>query len=117
LAAHAVLGEPRWLDLAERSAWAAWEQEASSADLCCGHGGRAYGLLALYQATGTRAWLSRAREVAGHAAIGIREHALVRDSLYRGEPGIAVLAAEMDHPEHASMPLFAPEGGTPGSAR
>jgi serine/threonine-protein kinase len=117
VAAHAALGDERFLELAERSAWAAWEQKTPSADLCCGLGGQAYGLLALYQATGSGAWLSRARELAGDAAIGIRERSLVRDSLYRGEPGIAVLAAEMDRPELAAMPLFAPEGGTPGPAR
>ena len=32
-----------------------------------------------------------------------------RHSLYRGQPGIAVLAADLEHPAAAAMPLFGDE--------
>jgi serine/threonine-protein kinase len=110
LAAHEVLGDPRFLDVAERCALGAWEHAEARADLCCGFGGRAYALLALHAAIGGRAWLERARGLSARAAAAIGEQSIRRESLYRGEAGIAVLAAEIDRPELAAMPLFAGEG-------
>jgi serine/threonine-protein kinase len=105
-AAHALRSARTRKRSSRSAAWAAWEAKDRTASLCCGLAGRAYGLLALHQATGVRAWLARARDLAAGAAALIREQASPRDSLFRGEPGIAVLAAEIDRPELAAMPLF-----------
>src|SRR5262249_21906314 len=96
-------------ELAERCGWATWEHPDQGPDLCCGLAGRAYGLIALHQVTGDAAWLARARELAGRAATELEERP-VGDGLYRGTRGVAVLAAEIDRPEIAAMPVFASEG-------
>ncbi|HEX5591744.1 MAG TPA: lanthionine synthetase LanC family protein [Solirubrobacterales bacterium] len=107
LAAHRLLGEERFEDWARRAAWTAYESPIpSGGDLCCGFGGRAYAVLALYRHGGEEVWLARARPLAERAAVNIRANALRRDSLYKGEVGVALLAAELERPEHASMPLF-----------
>lgn len=105
--------EAPFLDLAEGSAWSAWEARSSLANLCCGLGGRAYGLLRFYHHTGTKQWLDRAKAIAIRAM-----HAMIRNqlsqkrplSLFKGSAGIAVLAADLDHPERAAMPFFDSEG-------
>jgi len=33
-------------------------------------------------------------------------------SLYKGDTGVAVLTADLDHPEGAAMPFFSAEGWT-----
>jgi serine/threonine-protein kinase len=107
LTAHRLLGEERFEDWARRAAWTAYESPIpSGGDLCCGFGGRAYAVLALYRHGGEEVWLARARSLAERAAVNIRANSLRRDSLYKGEVGIALLAAELDDPEHACMPLF-----------
>ncbi|HYU26426.1 MAG TPA: lanthionine synthetase LanC family protein, partial [Thermoanaerobaculia bacterium] len=65
---HQIVGDERWLKLAERSAWITWDQPRMTASLCCGSAGRAYALLNLYKHSGDAAWLSRARQSANHAA-------------------------------------------------
>lgn len=106
-AAHRLLGEGRFESWARRAAWTAYESPIpSGGDLCCGFGGRAYALLGLYRHSGEEAWLARARDLAERAAVNIRANSLRRDSLYKGEMGVALLAAELERPEHACMPLF-----------
>ena len=85
-----------------------WEEPDTVANLCCGLAGRAYGLLNLYRASGDREWFDRARELAERAAIHI-ERSGIAGSLYKGDVGAAVLAAEVSDPEAACMPLFEPE--------
>jgi hypothetical protein len=77
--------------------------------------GQAYALLALYKRIGERAWLHRAQELAEKAAIAYRElapglnsdaHLLRPDSLYKGELGVAVLAADLQNPNDSAMPAF-----------
>ena len=100
-----------YLALAEASAWTAWEGRRSVPDLCCGTAGRAYGLLAHYRSTGAEIWLERARVLAEHAARALRRSRGPRPlSLYKGEPGIVLLLADLNHPETASMPFFESEG-------
>jgi hypothetical protein len=41
--------------------------------------------------------------------MSIQTAALRRDSLYKGDVGVALLAAELGAPEHACMPLFGSE--------
>jgi serine/threonine-protein kinase len=105
--AHRLLGEERFEDWARRAAWTAAESPIpSGGDLCCGFGGRAYAALGLYRHRGEEAWLARARSLAERAAVNIRANSLRRDSLYKGEVGVALLIAELEDPEHACMPLF-----------
>jgi serine/threonine-protein kinase len=106
-AAHRLLGEDRFESWSRRAAWTAYESPIpSGGDLCCGFGGRAYALLSCYRHSGEEVWLSRARSLAERAAVNIRANSLRRDSLYKGEVGVALLVAELELPEHACMPLF-----------
>lgn len=115
--AHKQLGDESYARLGEMAAWSAYEGQAPApGDLCCGLAGRAYGLLSLYQHSGEPLWLSRARTVADHAVRRVTIESLRRDSLYKGEVGVALLAADLEAPEHACMPLFASEGWPPRSA-
>jgi serine/threonine-protein kinase len=107
---HQVFEDDAYMDLATSAAWTAYDWPAETGDLCCGLGGRAYALLSLYQQTGEPAWLARARDLADRAAVSVRTSALRRDSLYRGEIGVAVLEADLLQPQHACMPLFQTEG-------
>jgi eukaryotic-like serine/threonine-protein kinase len=103
-------GDERWLRLAERAAWAAWESDEPVSSLCCGRSGRAYALLNLYRHTDETAWRDRGRELAlraaAHAAEGEGEGR--PDSLYKGLVGVALLAAEIEAPAEARMPFFEP---------
>jgi serine/threonine-protein kinase len=105
--------DDRWLDLAELAAWNAWEEPLSHADLCCGSAGRAYALLNLYKHTGNREWLTRARQLANHAAGAARSSAQRRHSLWKGEMGVAALIADLESPENAAMPSFENSLGVP----
>jgi serine/threonine-protein kinase len=105
-AAFDALRDPRWLDLARDAAWNAWEEPIHHADLCCGSAGRAYALLDLYQHTGEREWLARARQLANHAAGAARATSQRAHALWKGELGIAVLLADLEDPAEARMPFF-----------
>ena len=106
-AAHRLLGKDHFESWARRAAWTAYESPVpSGGDLCCGFGGRAYALLSLYRHSSEEVWLARAHRLAERAATNIRANSLRRDSLYKGEVGVALLAAELESPEHACMPLF-----------
>jgi len=104
----------RWEQLAVAAGWHAWESADQVQSLCCGLAGRAYALLALNRQGAGEEWLARARILADRAATASR-HAREEPSphsLYRGPLGIAVLAADLEHPEAAAMPLFGEEGWT-----
>jgi serine/threonine-protein kinase len=110
--AHTLVGDERYLRCAEQAAWNAWEEPDGIGTLCCGAAGRAYALLNLWRHTGDEDWLARARELAARAAVTIRTpHARVsaaerpRDSLYKGEVGVALLLAELEDPAEARMPF------------
>jgi hypothetical protein len=112
-------GSGRWMQLAHAAAWHAWEADDQVENLCCGLAGRAYALLDLYQAGAGAEWLDRARILADRAAAistAVASTAAADPleasqlhSLYRGQPGIAVLAADLERPEAAAMPLFGDE--------
>lgn len=104
--AHRLLGEEKWLELAELAAWHVWDEARGIASLCCGTAGRAYALLNLYKHTGSREWLSRARQMANDAAANAAATAQRASSLWRGELGAAVLIADLASPENARMPFF-----------
>ena len=108
--AHRHSGDSKHATLAERAAWAAVEAPDGIADLCCGLAGRAYAALAAYKLTRDEAWLTRAYDLTQRAAVSVRRYALRRDSLYKGELGIAVLAAELQRPLESCMPAFEADG-------
>jgi hypothetical protein len=108
-----ILPDPAWPALAEGAAWHAWEAPDAHANLCCGLAGRAYALLNLQRHGGAAAWLARARTLAGRAAREIARSNPGKeppDSLYKGEVGVAALAADLGRPEAAAMPFFEAEG-------
>jgi len=105
--AFEVLRMPRFAETSERAALSAWSAETQLGTLCCGLGGISYALLALYRLTGSNVWLERARITARRAASDSSKYFL-RDSLYKGAVGVAVLAEELNQPEIAAMPLFMP---------
>ncbi len=105
-AAARAFRDDRYVSLAERAAWTAYEGHPAPGDLCCGLAGRAYALLNLYRARGDQLWLARARDLAGQAVTSVREKALRRDSLYKGDIGVATLIADLDRPDDAAMPLY-----------
>jgi hypothetical protein len=104
--AHRLLGDERWLRLAEECAWNNWEEPCLVASLCCGSAGRAYALLSFYQHTGATEWLSRARQLANHAASVSFAKASRANTLWKGQLGVAVLIADLASPENARMPFF-----------
>jgi eukaryotic-like serine/threonine-protein kinase len=104
--AHRLLGDEQWLQLAELSAYDTWDQARGISNLCCGTAGRAYALLNLYKHTGATQWLSRARQLANHAAATAEETAQRHNSLWKGELGAAVLISDLTSPENARMPFF-----------
>lgn len=108
--AYRALGEPIYLELAEGAAWNAWEAPDGNASLCCGLAGRAYALLNFHRHGGGAGWLERARLLAERAAAAIGRQAETPHSLYKGEVGVAVLAADLARPEGAAMPFFEEEG-------
>jgi serine/threonine-protein kinase len=72
-------------------------------------------LLNLYKHTGDQRWLHAAQTQTQRAARSIiempanesyQELANRAESLYKGELGVALLAAELEKPESAVMPLF-----------
>jgi hypothetical protein len=96
--------------LARKAAWHSYEGTFDApGDLCCGLAGRAYALLQLYRFTGEPAWLERAKVLAKHAAAspGIPPNRL--NSLFHGDIGTALLAADLAAPEFACMPFFEDE--------
>ncbi|MEL6940772.1 MAG: lanthionine synthetase LanC family protein [Cyanobacteria bacterium J06598_1] len=116
--AFETYGEPEYLEFAKAAALESQQQLGSVGNLCCGIAGQAYGLLALYQVTGEDTWL-RGAEALSDQAIASSQPTLLRgqqfrsavqalpNSLYKGDVGIAVLAAELNRPQFAAMPLFA----------
>jgi hypothetical protein len=109
--AHSLLGDQRYLDLAAAAAWATYgKQETAPGDICCGLAGRAYSLATLHRHTGDEQWLARARLLGDRAAERIRDRPFRRDSLHKGDVGVALLLEELRAPTSAGLPLYEPEG-------
>jgi eukaryotic-like serine/threonine-protein kinase len=105
--AYRTFGEERYLAAAERAAWTTWRHShAPSSNLCCGLAGQAYALLNLHRHSGENTWLVRARELSARAVAEAASPRLRPNSLYRGDVGIALLAADLTRPETGCMPLF-----------
>ena len=108
--AHRMLGTARYLDVATGAAWNSWESADPAETLCCGLAGRGYALLNLYRHTKDPVWLDRARVLSARAVKSKGTHREYPHSLWKGEFGVAVLAADLEDPEWARMPFFEPEG-------
>lgn len=94
-------------ELAERAAWHVWEHPPEGlGSLCCGMAGAAYALL-------SRGWRQRAIQLADRAARAIVRESDTRDGLWYGEPGVALLAADLEAGGDGCMPLFSAEGWSP----
>jgi serine/threonine-protein kinase len=114
--AERLLGDEAYGVVAEQAAWTAWEAPDDAGDLCCGLAGRAYAALNVYKRAGDDAWRRRAHDLAERAALRTGRSALRRDSLYKGEIGVAVLAADLGRSEWSAMPLYEAEGCPRGGA-
>jgi eukaryotic-like serine/threonine-protein kinase len=120
--ANRLLQCPRWLELAEGAAWDAYHVREEGISLCCGLAGKAYGQLVLYKHTGDQRWLSHASAMTSQA---VREAEQITNngrphiplSLYKGNIGLAVLAAELAYPECSAMPFFEDEAWPASRAR
>lgn len=108
--AHRLLGHPRYLHLAYGAAWRSWDAPDQIVTLCCGLAGRAYALLNLYRHTKEAVWLDRARDLAVRGTHVTGNPKDYPHSLYKGEFGLAVLAADLEEPDEARMPFFEPLG-------
>jgi serine/threonine-protein kinase len=115
LAAHSVLSDDLYLVLANKAAWHTARTDSQIGSLCCGFSGQAYALLSIYRHSGDKAWLHRAQALAEKAAVAYRDMpagsdavalALRPDSLYKGELGVAVLAADLENPDGSALPAF-----------
>ncbi|MEA2564310.1 MAG: eukaryotic-like serine/threonine-protein kinase [Acidobacteriota bacterium] len=104
------LNDPAWMAFAEGAAWNSWEASDRNASLCCGLAGRAYALLDFWRCGGGDIWLERARDLAESAAVEVVRFSEAADSLYKGEPGVAALIADLARPEMAAQPFFGDEG-------
>ena len=102
-------GQSAPIDTAIQIGESAFAGREDFGNLWRGLAGRAYAMLALSRATGDRKWADRARSLSKRAATGS-----VCDrwpnSLHKGRIGLAVLAAEVERPKLAAMPLFEDEG-------
>jgi eukaryotic-like serine/threonine-protein kinase len=115
LAAHFALKEERYFVLAQEAARHAAEVDTRDGSLCCGFAGQSYAMLSLYRKSGERVWLHRAQLLAEKAAVFYRDLPLAHDSyataarpnsLYKGELGVAVLAADLQDPDESAQPAF-----------
>lgn len=111
-AAAEVLESDRWIGLARGAAWNSWESAQRESSLCCGLVGRAYAMLRLYRATGEQEWIGRARDLAETAARAGRFDHDRPWGLFRGPLGLAVLAADLRHPDGTWFPFMDDEPGT-----
>jgi len=105
--AHEVLGASALGEIAERAATSAYQSDIALGSLCCGQAGIGYALLAVHRITGSPQWLERAHSCARRAAADRSPHFL-RDALYKGAVGAALLTEELQAPSTAAMPLFEP---------
>jgi eukaryotic-like serine/threonine-protein kinase len=104
--AERSFADENYAELAHRAALNAWQEPSNLGDLCCGAAGRSYAMLNLYRQTGDAVWLGRAHDLANRAVASIQQRSMKRDSLYKGETGVALLIADLERPELSCMPLF-----------
>ncbi|HVF74974.1 MAG TPA: lanthionine synthetase LanC family protein [Acidimicrobiales bacterium] len=101
-----VTGDDSFVAPAERAAAYALAHGGGGASLCCGAGGHAYAALAVYRATGERAWLAQAHRAAERAAVEPAGDRFPEHSLWGGTLGASLLAVELAYPDAAALPLY-----------
>jgi eukaryotic-like serine/threonine-protein kinase len=105
--ARVTFGDRPFAELADRAA-RLLDYRVGVCSLCCGRAGQAYAALNQYRSTGEERWRSLAVEIA--SAPSTPDAQAIDDknplSLYKGEIGLALLAAELEQPDRAAMPLF-----------
>ncbi|HWE97257.1 MAG TPA: lanthionine synthetase LanC family protein [Tepidisphaeraceae bacterium] len=107
--AHRLTSREHFAECAHLAGWTAWEYQDTDRSLCCGLVGRAYGILNLYQHSGDARWLQRARSLALRAMTQNDPQSQFRDSLFKGDLGLVTLAADLEDPKFAVMPVVEPE--------
>lgn len=103
--AFELLGDEDVLVLAGRPAAHA-VGGGGGAGLCCGLAGQAYAALAVYRLTGLPGWLEHSRRLTAEACRTPPGPDFPEHSLWRGDLGAALLAAEVERPMSAAMPLY-----------
>ncbi len=106
-----VTGEQRLLSFADDCAEDAVAAGGDSASLCCGRAGQGFAALTLYRATGERRWLTAAHRVAADAVRAAASGDAPAHQLFAGELGAVLLAAELEDPARAAMPVYEAIGG------
>ena len=102
--AHQLSNEQRFRDLAERAACHTWEvTRRTGGGLCCGMAGQACALSVLARHTQSKKWSERARVL---AELAIKQQSDRQLSLFHGELGVALMAAQLDCGDSPLMPLF-----------
>ena len=117
--AHRMLGDERFVELAEGAAWNVIEAADAIDQICCGRPGQTYGVLNLFKHTGESRWLAHAKAMAENC---LRLRAQPAGThvpqfyygLYKGPLGSALLSADIDTPSEACMPVFESEGWANG---
>jgi len=112
--AHRLWPDPQWLSLAKAAGHDAFHARDEGLSLCCGLTGKAYSQLNLFKHTGDRNWLDNAHTLA-KLAVRTAENAKttaeprIPFSLYKGDLGLAVMVAELEHPECSALPFLEDE--------
>jgi eukaryotic-like serine/threonine-protein kinase len=106
-----LCGEQRFLSFAGDCAEDAVAAVEDSASLCCGKAGHGFAALTLYRATGERRWLTAARRVAADAVRAVAAEQASAHQLFAGQLGVVLLAAELEDPARAAMPVYESIGG------
>jgi eukaryotic-like serine/threonine-protein kinase len=104
--AHAQFPQAGFLRLAVGAGEDAWAAHDGVGQLCCGLAGRGYALLNLARATGDERWRGRAHALAARGVRHGKTHGEHPHSLYKGQLGLAALAADLERPDEARMPFF-----------
>lgn len=105
-----ALGDSAHANRALEAAEASWAHPELIATLCCGSAGQAYAMLIAHELSGEPRWLRRAHRLAARASREAGTRWCVPNSLWKGDVGIALLAADLEHPVSSCMPLFGREG-------
>jgi eukaryotic-like serine/threonine-protein kinase len=105
-AAFRAYHEDCFQEMAERSAWTAWEAPDAIGSLCCGYAGRAYALLAQFRQSGDPNWVDRAVVLAERAIAACKSDTPTTHALFKGLLGAVVLVEDLRAPEFSSFPLF-----------
>ena len=80
--------------------------ENLNADLCCGMSGIAYSMINMYNVVHDKKYLEEAKKIKNAILKTWFSQPLRNNSLYKGEPGIAVMVGELHEPSLMKMPLF-----------